>query len=107
MEAKRTAQPESQQPCHVSDIQDHTPGSASNGPSEASTFSSPGKRGRNRLWAGASLELGKKRARGATADPGPARSEAHEKMYLKYLRELADRTPGHAFAKEGWGKVGE
>ena len=111
MEAKRTAQPKSDQSYAVSDIQGDSPGSASNGPSEAHsrsgsaepTIASPGKRLRKRLWAGASPELGKKRARGATADPTSGRSQAYEEMSLKALRQLADSTPGMRSQK----KLGE
>ena len=102
MEAKRTAQPESDQSYAVSDIQGDSPGSASNGPSEAHsrsgsaepTIASPGKRLRKRLWAGASPELKKKQALGATADPASGRSQAYEEIFLKNLRQLADSTPG-------------
>ena len=102
MEAKRTAQPKSDQSYAVSDIQGDSPGSASNGPSEAHsrsgraepTIASPGKRLRKRLWAGASPELGKKRARGATADPASGKSQAYEDMSLKALRKHADTSPG-------------
>ena len=111
MEAKRTAQPESEQPCSASDIQGDTPGSASNGPSEAHSRSgsaapicaSLAQHLRKRVWAGASPELGKKRARGATADPASGRSEDYEEMTLKALRDLADKTPGMRSRK----KVGD
>ena len=88
--------------CSASDIQGDTPGSASSGLSEAHrrsgsaapTCASLAQGKRKRLWAGASPELGKKRARGAPADPASGRSEDYEEMTLKALRDLADKTPG-------------
>ena len=102
MEAKRAAQPASGQPCSASDTRGDTPGSASNGPSEvlsrsgsaAPTCASPAKGLRKRLWAGASPELGKKRA---------CRATAYEEMSHKDLLSLADRTPGMRSRK----KVGD
>ena len=90
------------QPSSASDILGDTPGSASSGPSEAHsrsgsaapTCASLAQGKRKRLWAGASPELGKKRARGATADPVSGRSEDYAEMTLKALRDLADKTPG-------------
>ena len=88
--------------CSASDIQGDTPGSASSGLSEAHsrsgsaapTCASLAQSKRKRLWVGASPELGKKRARGATADPASGRSEDYAEMTLKALRDLADKTPG-------------
>ena len=52
------------------------------------------------MWAGASPELGKKRARGATVDPVSGMSQASEEMSLTNLRQLADSTPGMLWTKK-------
>ena len=46
------------------------------------------------MWAGASPELGKKRARGTRNYSFSGRSEDYTEMTLKALRDLADKTPG-------------
>ena len=91
-----------------------TPGSASSGLSEAHsrsgsaapTCASLAQGKRKRLWAGASPELRKKRARGTRNDPSSGRSEDYTEMTLKALRDLADKTPGMKKQKKRSSKSG-
>ena len=111
-EEEHAAEEEASQP--ASDIQGDTPGSASSGLSEAHsrsgsaapTCASLAQSKRKRLWAGASPELQKKRARGTRNYSFSGRSEDYTEMTLKALRDLADKTPGMKESKRRSSKSG-